>query len=103
MPVYHDNLERIAGFVYLKDLLWAWKNKQSGFSDELIRPPYFVKHDKKIYELLREFQSGQTHLAFVNDAFGSLAGIVTLEDLLEEIVGEILDEYDLKDREAGKS
>jgi len=95
VPVYHGILSRIAGFIHTKDLLLAWRQHRK-FSTDLIRPPYFIPPDKKVHELLRDFQSGQTHLAFVVDAFGNLMGLVTLEDVLEEVVGEILDEYDLK-------
>lgn len=99
VPVYNSSLNSIAGFVHTKDLLWCWKGKNGAFSREIIRPPYFIPADKKIGELLREFQAGKTHMAFVRDAFGNLAGLVTLEDVLEAIMGEILDEYDLKKHE----
>jgi CBS domain containing-hemolysin-like protein len=101
VPVYRKNAASIQGFVHTKDLLWAWKNKEGRFSEDLIRAPYFVPYDKKIYELMKEFQSGKTHIAFVNDALGNVIGLVTLEDVLEEIVGEILDEYDLEEGETG--
>lgn len=96
VPVYNVSINKIIGFIHTKDLLWCWKNNHGHFSREMIRPPYFVNMDKKVYELLKEFQSGKTHLAFVVDSFGNTAGLVTLEDVLEDIVGEILDEYDLK-------
>ena len=99
VPVYHSTIHRIAGFVHTKDLLMLWRKSPGSFSTDLIRPPYFVAPDKKIQDLLHDFQSGQTHLAFVVDAFGNFLGLVTLEDVLEEIVGEILDEYDVKQRE----
>jgi len=96
VPVYNSNINKIAGFLHTKDLLWCWKKNKECFSREIIRPPYFVSPDKKVSELLREFQSGKTHMAFVVDGVGNIAGLVTLEDVLEDIVGEILDEYDLK-------
>ncbi|MBN1621381.1 MAG: HlyC/CorC family transporter [Endomicrobiales bacterium] len=96
VPLYHDNVNKIMGFIHTKDLLWAWKNNQGHFSHDLVRAPYIVKQDKKIYDLMKEFQSGQTHIAFVTDGLGNITGLVTLEDVLEEIVGEILDEYDLE-------
>ena len=97
VPVYHTSRDRIAGFVHTKDILWAWKKNNGKFTSDLVRPPYYIAPDKKIGDLLREFKSGQTHLAFVADSVGNLMGIVTLEDILEEIVGEILDEYDVKE------
>jgi putative hemolysin len=96
VPVYNSNLNKIAGFVHTKDLLRCWKKNPECFDREIIRPPYFVRPDKKVYELLKEFQAGKTHMAFVVDGVGNVAGLVTLEDVLEDIVGEILDEYDLK-------
>jgi putative hemolysin len=96
VPVYHGSVNNIAGFVHTKDLLWSWKSRKGAFSREIIRPPYFIAQDKKLAELLREFQAGKTHMAFVRDAVGNLEGFVTLEDVLEAITGEILDEYDLK-------
>jgi CBS domain containing-hemolysin-like protein len=96
VPVYYGTIDRIAGFVHTKDLLWCWKSRNGAFSRDIIRPPYFVASDKKVSDLLREFQAGKTHMAFVKDVFGNLAGLVTLEDILEAIMGEILDEYDIK-------
>ena len=93
VPVFEKAADKITGFVYLKDVLWAWRNNNGKFTKDLIRPPYFVKKDKKVYELLNEFQSGRMHMAFVEDSLGNLLGIVTLEDILEEIIGEVLDEY----------
>ena len=96
VPVYNSNINKLAGFVHTKDMLWCWKKNKECFNREIIRPPYFVSPDKKVSELLREFQTGKTHIAFVVDAVGNVAGLVTLEDVLEDIVGEILDEYDVK-------
>ena len=96
VPVYNSNINKLAGFVHTKDMLWCWKKNKECFSREIIRPPYFISPDKKVYELLKEFQTGKTHMAFVADAVGSVIGLVTLEDVLEDIVGEIVDEYDLK-------
>jgi putative hemolysin len=96
VPVYQSSPSKITGFIHTKDLLWVWQQNQGHFSNDIIRPPYFIPPDKKVYDLLKEFQSGQTHIAFVADALGNLQGMVTLEDVLEEITGEILDEYDLK-------
>ncbi|MHB9154349.1 MAG: CBS domain-containing protein, partial [Endomicrobiales bacterium] len=103
VPVYNSTINKIAGFVHTKDLLWCWKSNKECFSREIIRPPYFVPMDKKVSELLREFQSGKTHLAFVLDPVGNVAGLVTLEDVLEDIVGEILDEYDVKKKKKAQA
>ena len=97
VPVYHASVNRMAGFIHTKDLLELWQDTSEIDIDALIRPPYFVSKNKKIYDLMKELQSGRTHMAFVTDEMENLVGIVTLEDILEEIVGEILDEYDLKE------
>ena len=94
IPVYQDNSDNIRGILYIKDLL-PHLSKGSAFRwQSLIRPPYFVPETKKIDDLLREFQENKVHIAIVVDEFGGTSGIVTLEDILEEIVGEINDEYD---------
>ncbi|MBP7358117.1 MAG: gliding motility-associated protein GldE [Prevotella sp.] len=94
IPVYQDNTDNIKGILYIKDLL-PHLNKPSNFEWQLlIRPPYFVPETKKIDDLLREFQENKVHISIVVDEFGGTSGIVTLEDILEEIVGEINDEYD---------
>ena len=94
IPVYQDNSDNIRGILYIKDLL-PHLNKGNNFRWQyLIRSPYFVPETKKIDDLLREFQENKVHIAIVVDEFGGTSGIVTLEDILEEIVGEINDEYD---------
>lgn len=94
IPVYQENDDHIRGVLYIKDLL-PHLSKGSGFRwQSLIRPPYFVPETKKIDDLLREFQSNKVHMAIVVDEFGGTSGLVTMEDILEEIVGEINDEYD---------
>lgn len=94
IPVCRDNIDQICGVLYIKDLL-PHLGKTSNFRwQSLIRPPYFVPETKKIDDLLREFQENKVHIAVVVDEFGGTSGIVTLEDILEEIVGEINDEYD---------
>lgn len=94
IPVYQDNKDNIRGVLYIKDLL-PHLSKPANFRwQSLIRPPYFVPETKKIDDLLREFQENKVHIAIVVDEFGGTSGIVTLEDILEEIVGEINDEYD---------
>lgn len=102
IPVYQNNTDNIRGILYIKDLL-PHLNKPSGFHwQSLIRPPYFVPETKKIDDLLREFQTNRVHIAIVVDEFGGTSGIVTLEDILEEIVGEINDEYDEEEKSYSK-
>ena len=94
IPVYQDNKDNIRGVLYIKDLL-PHLSKPANFRwQSLIRPSYFVPETKKIDDLLREFQENKVHIAIVVDEFGGTSGIVTLEDILEEIIGEINDEYD---------
>lgn len=98
IPVYQDNTDNIRGILYIKDLL-PHLNKPMTFRwQSLIRPPYFVPETKKIDDLLREFQENKVHIAIVVDEFGGTSGIITLEDILEEIVGEINDEYDEEEK-----
>ncbi len=94
IPVYQDNSDNIRGILYIKDLLPHLSKGPAFRWQSLIRPPYFVPETKKIDDLLREFQENKVHIAIVVDEFGGTSGIVTLEDVLEEIVGEINDEYD---------
>ena len=98
IPVYQDNQDNIRGVLYIKDLL-PHLSKGTNFRwQSLIRPPYFVPETKKIDDLLRDFQENKVHIAIVVDEFGGTSGIVTLEDILEEIVGEINDEFDEDER-----
>lgn len=98
IPVYQDNSDNIRGVLYIKDLLLHIGKPDTFRWQSLIRPPYFVPETKKVDALLREFQSNRVHIAIVVDEFGGTSGIVTLEDVLEEIVGEIHDEYDDDDK-----
>lgn len=94
LPIYKDTLDNIAGVLYTKDLL-QYLNKEDGFQwQNILRPPFYVPENKKIDDLLREFQHKKIHLAVVVDEYGGTSGIVTLEDVIEEIVGEINDEFD---------
>lgn len=94
IPVYNGTSDNIRGVLYVKDLL-PFLDKEQGFDwKELIRDAYYVPVTKKINDLLAEFQTNKVHMAVVVDEYGGMAGIVTLEDVLEEIVGEISDEYD---------
>lgn len=94
IPVYQDNGDNIRGILYIKDLLPHLGKPDSFRWQSLIRPPYFVPETKKIDALLQEFQENKVHIAIVVDEFGGTSGLVTMEDILEEIVGEINDEYD---------
>ena len=98
IPVYQGSIDNIRGILYIKDLL-PHLSKPSNFRwQSLIRPPYFVPETKKIDDLLRDFQENKVHIAIVVDEFGGTSGIITLEDILEEIVGEIKDEYDEEEK-----
>ncbi|MES2140554.1 MAG: gliding motility-associated protein GldE [Bacteroidota bacterium] len=94
MPIYKETLDNIAGVLYTKDLLQYLNNTDDFKWQEIIRPPFYVPENKKIDDLLREFQHKKIHLAIVVDEYGGTSGIVTLEDVIEEIVGEINDEFD---------
>lgn len=94
IPVYREKVDDIAGMIYAKDLL-ALSGNHSNFNlEKLLRPTYFVPEEKKIDELLKEFQTEKIHIAVVVDEYGGTAGLVSMEDIIEEIVGEIQDEYD---------
>ena len=98
VPVYMDSRDNIKGVLYIKDLL-PHLNKGDNFRwQTLVRPAYFVPETKKIDDLLRDFQANKIHIAIVVDEFGGTSGIVTMEDIIEEIVGEINDEYDEEER-----
>ena len=94
IPVYQNNSDNIRGVLYIKDLLPHLGKPATFRWQSLIRSPYFVPETKKIDDLLREFQENKVHIAIVVDEFGGTSGLITLEDILEEIVGEINDEYD---------
>lgn len=95
LPVYQENLDDIKGFLYIKDVLpWLLEEKSDFNWKNYIREAYFVPESKKINDLLEEFRNKKMHLAVVVDEYGGTDGIVTLEDILEEIVGEIVDESD---------
>lgn len=98
IPVYAETRDNIKGVLYIKDLL-PHLNKGDNFRwQSLIRPAYFVPETKMIDDLLRDFQANKIHIAIVVDEFGGTSGIVTMEDIIEEIVGEIHDEYDDEER-----
>ncbi|MFN0149322.1 MAG: hemolysin family protein [bacterium] len=100
IPVYDETVDQIIGLLYVKDLLrFVQRTDRDGIDlRALVRKPYYVPETKKIDDLLREFQREKIHMAIVVDEYGGTAGIVTLEDLIEEIVGEIHDEHDREER-----
>ena len=99
IPAYNEGFDNIAGILYVKDLL-PHLDKQNDFKwAQLLRTAFFVPENKKIIDLLKEFQEKKIHMAIVVDEYGGTSGIVTLEDIIEEIVGEISDEFDTKEDE----
>jgi gliding motility-associated protein GldE len=94
IPVYEDSIDQIEGILYIKDLLPHLDENEAFAWQKLIRPPYFIPENKKIGDLLRDFQSRRVHMAVVVDEYGGTSGVVTLEDIIEEIVGDIQDEFD---------
>jgi len=96
IPVFVETFDNVKGILYIKDLLPHY-HKTTFHWQSLLRPPYFVPESKKINDLLLDFQSKKIHMAIVIDEYGGTSGIVTLEDVLEEIVGEIGDEFDEPD------
>ena len=98
VPVYEDSRDNIKGVLYIKDLLPHLKKGADFKWQNLIRSAYFVPETKMIDDLLRDFQANKIHIAIVVDEFGGTSGIVTMEDIIEEIVGEINDEYDEEER-----
>jgi len=103
IPVYEESFDKINGILYVKDLL-PHLDKKNGFDwKELLRPAFFVPENKKINDLLQEIQEKKIHMAIVVDEYGGTSGLVTLEDIIEEIVGEISDEFDSPEDEIGFS
>jgi CBS domain containing-hemolysin-like protein len=96
VPVFKESLDNVVGFVFVKDLIQRGLASTSGAITPLVRPAHFVPETKRVPDLLKEFQRKRIQIAIVVDEYGGTAGLVTLEDLLEEIVGEIRDEYDLE-------
>jgi putative hemolysin len=94
IPVYEETFDHIIGILYIKDILPFLSEPKEFNWQQLLRPPFFVPENKKIDDLLKEFQHKKTHLAVVVDEYGGTSGVVTLEDIMEEIVGEISDEFD---------
>jgi CBS domain containing-hemolysin-like protein len=94
IPVYADNQDNITGILYAKDLLRHVNDQPQPKAGDIVKPAYFAMEGQKIINLLRDFQAQKIHLAIITDEFGSVRGLTTLEDVLEEIVGEITDESD---------
>jgi CBS domain containing-hemolysin-like protein len=95
IPVYQETIDNIVGILYAKDLLQYWRDDTSSLElRNILRNVYYIPETKKVDELLQEFQQRKVHIALVVDEYGGTAGLVTIEDILEEIVGEIQDEYD---------
>ncbi len=97
IPVYEETIDNVVGVVYAKDLMKFLAEGTRPPVREIMRPPHFIPESKKIDELLAELRNSRVHIAIVVDEYGGTAGIVTIEDLLEEIVGEIQDEYDVEE------
>jgi len=96
VPVYKDDIDNIEGILYIKDLL-PYLDKSSFKWQSLLREPYFVPENKKLDDLLNDFKSQKNHIAIVVDEYGGTSGLITLEDIIEEIVGDISDEFDDED------
>ena len=95
IPVYEDSIDNIIGILYAKDLLKQWGTDEQSFSvRSIMRPPYFIPESKNLEQLLQEFKRKRIHLAIVIDEYGGTSGLITIEDLLEQIVGDIQDEHD---------
>ncbi len=95
IPVYHETIDQIVGIAYVKDMLHYWDADEEAITvAAFMRSPYFVPETKNIGALLHEFQAKKVHIAVAIDEYGGTAGIVTIEDLLEEVFGEIVDEHD---------
>ncbi len=98
IPVYKENVDQIVGILNSKDLLPYWLNSSADFNlSQIIRDPFFVPETKRIKDLLGELRSKKSHLAVIVDEYGGTSGLVTIEDIIEEIIGEIRDEHDAEE------
>jgi magnesium and cobalt transporter len=98
IPIHNDNIDEIEGILHSKDLLKLWgKDSLMKIPADMLRNPYYVPETRKISDLLRDLKRDKTHMAIVTDEYGGTAGIITVEDIIEEIVGEIMDEHDSDD------
>jgi len=93
IPIYQDSIDNIVGTLHAKDLLSFWGSDDMEIRNTM-RPPYFIPETKKISEVLKDLRDNKSHMAIVIDEYGGTAGILTLEDIIEEIIGEVMDEYD---------
>ena len=100
LPVYEGSLDYVVGLLYAKDLLEVWRTGRDDVAlESILRPALFVPETKRVSDLLRELRDARVHMAIVVDEYGGTSGVVTIEDLVEEIVGEIVDEYDTDEEE----
>jgi len=99
LPVYKDTIDNIIGIIYTKDLISASEHRELITLQDIIRPAYFVSSTKQIGNLLKDMQRNKVHMAIVVDEYGGVEGLITIEDIIEEIVGEIQDEYDVESQE----
>lgn len=100
LPVYEGSLDHVVGLLYAKDLLEVWRTGRDDVAlESILRPALFVPETKRVSDLLRELRDARVHMAIVVDEYGGTSGVVTIEDLVEEIVGEIVDEYDTDEEE----
>jgi CBS domain containing-hemolysin-like protein len=98
IPVYEGTIDNVVGLIYAKDLLKYWRMDEGSIElRKILRPPYFIPEAKNLEQLLQEFRKRRVHMAIVIDEYGGTSGLVTIEDLLEQIVGDIQDEYDLEE------
>jgi CBS domain containing-hemolysin-like protein len=98
VPMYKGNVDNIVGIIHTRDLLSIWRNQGLIVVQDLLRKPYFVPETMRVDRLLREFRRGKIHMAIVVDEYGGTSGLVTLEDLVEEIIGEIKNEHEPEDK-----
>ncbi len=97
IPIYVDSIDNVVGTLHAKDLLRHWGCGADVELEEIVRLPYFIPETKKISEVLKDLRGNKSHMAIVIDEYGGTAGILTLEDIIEEIIGEIVDEYDAEE------
>lgn len=99
IPMFEGDLDHIVGIIYAKDLLQLWGNEEGqAISKEIAREPYFIPETKSLESLLRDFKKRRVHIAIVVDEYGGTSGLITIEDLIEEVFGEIEDEYDTEEQ-----
>ena len=97
IPIYQESVDNVIGILHAKDLLSYWGSETADFR-EMARSPYFIPETKKISEVLKDLRDKKSHMAIVIDEYGGTAGILTLEDIIEEIIGDVMDEYDAEEK-----